>query len=298
MSELKIRKQLVGNLRNTYGRINKKRYITIHETANTSRGANAQAHANLQSRGFSSSFHWQVDDKEAIQSYEHDVACWHAGDGRGNGNLNSIAIEICVNSDGDFRKAVENAVKLTRKIMEDENIPIENVVQHNHWSGKNCPTYLRNGSKGITWSDFISLVKDEKPSKKSGKIPKPKTKIASTTVPKKPSAKLTVDGKWGPDTTRALQRALGTPVDGIISNQLRNNVTTALYGNTVRFGRGGSPMVRALQRKVGAKVDGYLGPETVRNLQRYLGTPVDGVISRPSSLMVKEMQRRLNNGSF
>src|SRR5690625_7655232 len=91
---LKIKKQLVSNLRYTYGHGNKKRYITIHETANTSRGANAQAHANLQSRGFSSSFHWQVDDKQAIQSYPHSVSCWHAGDGRGGGNTESIAIEI------------------------------------------------------------------------------------------------------------------------------------------------------------------------------------------------------------
>lgn len=55
--------------------------------------------------------------------------------------------------------------------------------------------------------------------------------------------------------------------------------------------------VRALQRKVGAKVDGLLGPATVRALQRYLGTVQDGKLSRPS-LVVKELQRRLNAGTF
>src|SRR5699024_3516384 len=113
----------------------------------------------------------------------------------------------------------------------------------------------------------------------------------------KAGARLAIDGKWGKDTTRALQRALGTPVDGIISGQLRNSVTTALYGGTVRYGCGGSPMVRALQRKAGAKVDGYLGPDTVRRLQRYLGTVQDGKLSRPS-LVVKALQGRLNNGKF
>src|SRR5690606_34742551 len=108
---------------------------------------------------------------------------------------------------------------------------------------------------------------------------------------------ISVDGKWGKETTRALQKALGTPADGIISRQLKNHVTQALY-NCVHFGSGGSPMVRALQKKVGAKVDGYLGPETVRKTQQYLGTPVDGVISRPSSVMVRELQRRLNHGKF
>lgn len=157
---MKIRKQLVSNLRYSYGHGNKKRYITIHETANTSRGANAQAHANLQSRGFASSFHWQVDDKEAIQSYPHSVRCWHAGDGRSAGNTESIAIEICVNSDGDFRKAVEHAAIITRQIMQDEGISIMNVVQHNRWSGKNCPTYLRNGRKGVNWAEFKRMISE------------------------------------------------------------------------------------------------------------------------------------------
>src|SRR5690625_7961607 len=97
----------------------------------------------------SSSVHSSVDDKELIQSLPHSSQCFHAGDGRGGGNTESIAIEICVNSDGDFRKAVENAAKLTRKIMKDEGISIMNVVQHNAWSRKDCPTFLRRGSKEI-----------------------------------------------------------------------------------------------------------------------------------------------------
>jgi len=108
---------------------------------------------------------------------------------------------------------------------------------------------------------------------------------------------LTVDGKWGNATTEALQDALNTPVDGIISNQSRNSVTESLYGNTVRYGSGGSVVIRALQRKVGASADGLLGPATVRALQSYLGTPVDGVLSRPS-MAVEEMQRQLNAGTF
>ncbi|MFD2654502.1 peptidoglycan-binding domain-containing protein [Gracilibacillus thailandensis] len=56
-------------------------------------------------------------------------------------------------------------------------------------------------------------------------------------------------------------------------------------------------VVKALQKKVGSKADGYLGPNTVRKLQAHLGTPVDGVISEPS-MMVEELQRRLNAGTF
>lgn len=151
---VKIKKQLVKSKAKTYGGTNKRLYITIHETANTSKGASAQAHANLQTNGYSASWHYQVDDKQAVQSFPHTSQCWHAGDGRGNGNLNSIGIETCVNSDSNFKKAVDNTVELVQKIMKEENIPAKNVVQHNHWSGKNCPANLRSGSKGVTWGTF------------------------------------------------------------------------------------------------------------------------------------------------
>lgn len=288
---VKIHKKLLSqSAKNVPGRTMTPRYITIHNTANTSKGANAKSHANYMSNGSGgrqASWHYTVDDKEIWQSLADTQQGWHAGDGRGPGNTQSIGIEICENSDGDFEKAVENAAWLVRQLMERHDIPISNVVPHKKWSGKNCPMKLLD-----RWDGFIAAVEGseyhapkEAPKKTVSKPAPAKTKIA-------------VDGKWGKETTRALQRALGTPVDGIISRQLRNSVTQALYGGTVHFGRGGSPMVRALQKKVGAKVDGYLGPETVRKLQRYLGTVVDGVISRPSSMMVRELQKRLNNGTF
>lgn len=181
---MRIRQQfmsLVRRLARTYLGTNKRRFVTIHETANTNRGADAAAHANLQSRGNvrNASWHYSVDDTEAVQSLPHTAKAWHAGDGRGPGNKESIAIEICVNSDGDFRKAVENAAALTRKIMAEEGIPLSRVVQHNHWSGKNCPTNLRNGSKGVTWEDFLAMVRDgETLTPTPAPKPKPKPKPA------------------------------------------------------------------------------------------------------------------------
>ena len=106
-----------------------------------------------------------------------------------------------------------------------------------------------------------------------------------------------VDGIWGRDTTRALQEYFNSTVDGIISGQYSNNITRAIIG--VSFAnKKGSTVIRLLQKHIGAKVDGHIGPETVRALQRHLKTPVDGIISRPNSLMVRELQRRLNNGTF
>lgn len=116
------------------------------------------------------------------------------------------------------------------------------------------------------------------------------------------SGKLDVDGYWGKLTTTALQKALGTPADGIVSDQYigykaKNPGLESSSWEWHQRTSSGSQMVRALQKKVGAGVDGIAGDETFSKLQAYLGTPVDGCISSPSTC-VKELQRRLNAGTF
>src|SRR5690625_2440482 len=160
-----IRKHLVAKYiakRVTYNGTNTKKFIVIHETANTRKGANANAHARLQASGNSrsASWHYQVDDKEIVQSFDDNKQCWHAGSRYYN--QNSIGIEICVNSDGDYKKAVDNAVKLTKHLMGKYKISVDNVIQHNKASGKDCPRYLRAGNKGVTWHDFKAKLSDKK----------------------------------------------------------------------------------------------------------------------------------------
>lgn len=114
-----------------------------------------------------------------------------------------------------------------------------------------------------------------------------------------PSGELEIDGFWGSATVKACQQALGTTVDGVVSDQDYRDMA-AIGGKPTgawQVGRGGSQMVRALQSKVGANPDGYFGPNTCRALQSYLGTDVDGVLSKPSAC-VMELQRRLNVGNF
>ena len=144
----------------SFGRGNTKKYLTIHQTGNTSKGANALAHHKLQARlGVGYGWHWQVDDHEAIQTHSHDYKIWHAGDGKGSGNTESISIEICVNIDGDYKKSVENGAKIAALILKEENININKMVQHNHWTGKDCPHEIRMGKDGITWTVFVEMVK-------------------------------------------------------------------------------------------------------------------------------------------
>jgi len=152
---MKIRQQLVASRAKTWGEGSACTSITVHETANTSRGANAAAHANLQSRGNvrDASWHYQVDDTEIVQSFPDTVKCWHAGSS--TGAANSIAIEICVNSDGDYDKALANAAWLVRHLREKHGLGRKDVVQHHYWTGKNCPTKLRASGR---WSEFLDAT--------------------------------------------------------------------------------------------------------------------------------------------
>lgn len=141
-----------------YSGYNPCNYITIHETANTAKGANAVAHGRYMNNGSTETWHFTVDEYMVVQHFDTRVQCWHCGDGGGKGNMSSIGIELCVNSGSDFKKTVDNAVWLIKQLMKQHNVKIDNVVQHNKWSGKNCPTNLRNGSKGVTWNYLKSQL--------------------------------------------------------------------------------------------------------------------------------------------
>lgn len=111
--------------------------------------------------------------------------------------------------------------------------------------------------------------------------------------------KLVVDGYFGTNTIKALQRTLGTPVDGIVSDQYVGNKKyfPALTGTFIWRAsvHTGSTMVKALQRKLGVEVDGFFGRITIKALQRKLGVDADGYFGRATC---RALQRGLNRGEL
>lgn len=218
---VKIRQQLIADTSMRFEGTNPKTYLTIHETGNTSVGANAAAHANLQSRHWEwATWHWTVDDKEAVQSYSHNFRLWHAGDGRGHGNMSSIAIEACVNSDGDMAKMRRNLVELAGKIVFEEGIARSRIVQHNYWSGKNCPTFIRRDG---VWDKLVSDIWAERNRLAKGK---PAPKPTPSPSPSKSVAQLADEvmaGKHGNGEDR--KRSLGN-----MYNAVQAEVNRRLYG--------------------------------------------------------------------
>lgn len=137
------------------GTLRKIKYVVIHETANAAKGSNAKNHSEFLKRGGEGkvSWHYTVDDTEIYHHIPDNEEAWHAGEREGNAH--GIGVELCVNSDGDFEKTFENGAKLTAYLIEAYNLSIDDVRQHNHFSGKNCPMKIRESDR---WDEFLQRV--------------------------------------------------------------------------------------------------------------------------------------------
>ncbi len=159
-----------------------------------------------------------------------------------------------------------------------------NYIRTNKVAGVVC-------DQNYCYKDYPAIVKDQGLNgfdSKSEPAPSPEKKL------------LTVDGKWGSDTTRRLQEIFGTTVDGIVSNQLKayqkKNPGLVTGWQWKWVASAGSPLIKAMQKWAGmakSKQDGRIGPATIKAFQKKLGTTQDGVVSNPSA-MVKALQKWAN----
>ena len=149
----------------TKGRTQKIEFLVLHYTA----GRNDSAAGNL--RYFESprgaSAHYFVDRKGWLQSVDDGDTAWSVGTAGvyqqkhprcRNGN--SISIEMCCRyQDGVYSlepAVVQNAALLTRKLMRQYGIPIENVLRHYDVVNKCCPAMWVTDEHA--WHSFRRLV--------------------------------------------------------------------------------------------------------------------------------------------
>lgn len=134
-------------------------FLTIHNTAND---ASALAEISFMvGNGDEVSYHWAVDDEQAIQGIEHNRNGWHSGDGgNGTGNRKSIGIEICYSltpGNPKYAKSEDNGAKLAAIILHQYDWGIDRIRKHQDWSGKYCPhRILGNGN----WEGFKTKVQE------------------------------------------------------------------------------------------------------------------------------------------
>lgn len=251
------RSQVLNSAKWSNQGMNHKTVLVIHETANTSHGANAYAHHRLQYNGNprQASWHWQVDDKVAVQTYSEDLRLWHAGR---VAIPFTIAVEICVNSDSNYNQAIKNAVELAVDICTRNNININDVVTHNYYTGKICPYYMLNGRGGWTFTKF----RNEVAKGLSGDKPKPikQPNLNNKTIEQ--LAKEVINGAYGNGAER--MKRLGSKYE-----QVQNLVNDMLLGESKPSIKPESQILEQLATEVIAGVHGN-GEERKRKLgKRY-----------------------------
>ena len=157
-------------------------FLTIHNTANN---ASALAEISFMIGNWDEvSYHWAVDDVQAIQAIEHNRNGWHSGDGTyGTGNRKSIGIEICHSltpGNPKYAKSEDNGAKLTAILLHQYGWGIDRIRKHQDWSGKYCPhRILDNGN----WESFKNKVQQYLNQLKGTATPTPTPKPVATAKP-------------------------------------------------------------------------------------------------------------------
>lgn len=156
-------------------------FLTIHNTANN---ASALAEISYMIGNWDEvSYHWAVDDVQAIQGIEHNRNGWHSGDGtKGTGNRKSIGIEIChslTKGNPKYAKSEDNGAKLAAIILHQYGWGIDHLRKHQDWSGKYCPhRILDNGN----WEGFKGKVQAYLLQLQGKHTPTPKPTVAQKPV--------------------------------------------------------------------------------------------------------------------
>ena len=76
------------------------------------------------------------------------------------GNANSIGIEMCVNTDGEFNAAMRSDARLIAYLLRTHNLGMANIKQHFDfaYNDKNCPENIRNDRR---WFEMLGMIARE-----------------------------------------------------------------------------------------------------------------------------------------
>lgn len=140
--------------------------ITVNGTTMSEQYTRATVNGNMKDVRV----HFYVDDTEAWQNLLTSWQGWHSGDGTGDGNTATIAIEVIGNSS----KAEDNAAKLAAYLLNKNNMNTDNLFTHTYWLNKKAKKtgtkdelcVLNNKTKNCPiqiiphWTTFVKTVQN------------------------------------------------------------------------------------------------------------------------------------------
>lgn len=252
-------------------------FITIHNTANDASAENEVAY--MKNNNNSTSFHVAIDDKYVIKAIPFTRNAWHAGDGNGEGNRNSIGIEICYSLSGGerFEQAEKNCIQYVAQLLKEKGWTIQRLKMHYDWSGKNCPHRTKPH-----WGEFLLEIDNElariggitvvNPTPHMQEVAKKQIaniKQLQTVLNQTYNCGLVVDGIIGQKTTEAVNSHI---VKNYTANAYAKFIQEQLkdkgYSITVdgKFGSKSESTIKLFQKDNGLTVDGKVGMKTIEKL--------------------------------
>lgn len=252
---------------NTFNTSAKKKYIVIHETDNFKKGADGLRHAKAQFNGnLSTSVHYYCGSDGVYQTASIDKGVWAVGvqykkmpitDAT---NSNTINIEICVNEDGNYTVARQNAIGLVKYLLKATDIPADRVIRHYDAKGKYCPRKMMDNT--ALWDNFKLAIlgkEESKPTNTSKVNEKVLEWQKSAIADGFKFAMYGADGKWGSECESVAEKL-------IVKKRL-----VYKYKNATKI----------VQKAVGVTVDGCCGAKTHKAIKEYQsknGLVADGCV--------------------
>ena len=248
-------------------------FYVVHNTYNDAAASNEVAYMIRNDNKVS--FHYAVDDVEAVQGLPEDRSAFASGDGgKGQGNLYGIHVEICYSKSGGdrFIKAEQNAAKFIADGLKAHGWGIDKVKKHQDFADKYCP----HRTLDMGWQRFLNMVQANLDGNQTVVTPTPQP-----SQPVKPSGYdewvarlqqelnyqfkrgLTVDGLKGPNTLNAcptVKKGAKGNVTRLIQERL-NSVGFSLGVDGI-FGTATYNAVKVFQRNRGLSQDGIVGKNT------------------------------------
>lgn len=131
--------------------------LTIHNTGNADPTADALAHAQWLANVEAADTdyigaHFFIDAQRIVQVLPINEIAYHAGDGMGQGNSATIALEICETA--PYEECETNAKTLAAALL--DTLDLADLYTHQMWSGKYCPRLILVRENG--WHDFVEGV--------------------------------------------------------------------------------------------------------------------------------------------